>query len=74
MIRTIQPSPYGSLLTSSGSPASASFASTTSPPTGANRSLTALTDSTTPNVGAWVEGRPDVGQLDEDDVAELLAA
>ncbi len=71
MTRTIQPAPYGSAFTSSGSPARAAFASTTGPDTGANRSLTALTDSTTPNAALWVKRPADLGQLDEDDVPEL---
>ena len=54
-------SPYGSLLTSSGAPASASLVATTSPETGANRSLTALTDSTTPNVANCSSVRPASG-------------
>jgi hypothetical protein len=58
-------------LTSSGVPASASFVSVTSPATGANRSLTALTDSTTPKVASW-SGCGRLGQLDEDDVAQLV--
>ncbi len=61
VIRIIQPRPYGSLLTSSGFAPSSAFASTTSPLTGANRSLTALTDSTTPKVAAWVTVRPASG-------------
>src|SRR5207245_4114151 len=44
----IQPSPYGSVFTSSGFSASASLTSTTSPETGANSSETALTDSMLP--------------------------
>ena len=46
--------------------------STTDPESGANRSLTALTDSTTPKVAHWASVPADLGQLDEDDVAELL--
>ena len=45
---------------------------TTSPETGANRSLTALTDSTTPNVANCSRLLPAVGKLDEDDVTELV--
>ena len=58
--------------TSSGWPASSAFASVTSPPTGANRSLTALTLSTTPNVACCSSVAPGVGQLHEHDVAELF--
>ena len=70
--RSIQPAPYGSLLTSSGLPASSSLAAITSPLTGANRSLTALTDSTTPKARELLERATGVGQLDEDDVTELV--
>ncbi len=49
LMRIIQPSPNGAWLTSAGLSASAVFTSTTSPATGANRSLTVLTASTTPN-------------------------
>src|SRR5438128_1432568 len=45
---TIQPSPYGSLLTISGLSARALFTSTTLPARGAKISLTAFTDSTVP--------------------------
>src|SRR5579872_6175211 len=48
LIRIIQPSPYGSVLTSSGFSASASFTSTTSPEIGEKSSETALTDSILP--------------------------
>ena len=51
--RSIQPSPYGSLFTSSGVPLSASLVALTSPDSGAYRSLTAFTDSTTPKVANW---------------------
>src|SRR5438132_12482476 len=47
--RIIQPSPYGSVLTSSGLSASVSLISTTSPETGAKSSDTALTDSMLPS-------------------------
>src|SRR5206468_1441784 len=48
-MRTIQPSPYGSVLTSSGFSVSRSLTSTIWPPTGANSSETALTDSIDPS-------------------------
>src|SRR3989442_349671 len=46
---SIQPRPYGSAFTVSGACGSPVLTSTISPDTGANRSETALTDSTTPN-------------------------
>src|SRR6185503_9470420 len=49
LILIIHPVPYGSELTFSGSSASDSLISTTSPATGVNTSETALTDSTDPN-------------------------
>src|SRR5437763_6568691 len=49
LMRTIQPSPYGSVLTSSGFSVRRSFTSTIVPPTGANNSETALTDSIDPS-------------------------
>src|SRR5687768_15986290 len=55
---SIQPSPYGSLFTSSGSADRAPLMAVTSPETGAKRSLTALTDSTTPNGFASSRARP----------------
>jgi hypothetical protein len=42
-----QPAPIGSLLMRPGSPESSPLTATTSPETGANTSLAALTDSTT---------------------------
>ena len=45
----IQPRPYGSAFTVSGAFGNSALTSTTWPDTGANRSDTALTDSTTPN-------------------------
>src|SRR6187200_3014598 len=47
--RIIQPSPYGSELTFSGSSASDSLVFTTAPATGVKTSDTAFTDSTDPN-------------------------
>ena len=46
--------------------------STTSPDTGAYSSDTALTDSIVPNDCPCFSVAPDLGQLDVDDVAELL--
>src|SRR3989442_2158274 len=46
---SIQPRPYGSAFTVAGACGSPVLTSTISPDTGANRSETALTDSTTPN-------------------------
>ena len=49
------------LYQSMGAAARASFPDVTSPETGENRSLTAFTDSTTPNVAAWLSVRPTSG-------------
>src|SRR6266496_2433671 len=49
LILIIQPSPYGSLLTFSGSSVSESLASAILPETGVKISETAFTDSTEPN-------------------------
>src|SRR5712691_6551420 len=57
----IQPLPYGSELTSSGFFGSSALISTTSPETGAKRSETALTDSTTPKVFMAVTFVPTLG-------------
>src|SRR5262249_32610991 len=48
LMRTSQPSPYGSSLTVSGSSTTLPFTSRTLPESGAIRSETALTDSTSP--------------------------
>ena len=47
-MRTSQPAPYGSSFTVSGASTTAWFTSSTSPESGAIRSETALTDSTSP--------------------------
>src|SRR5207245_9518059 len=58
---SIQPLPYGSWLTISGFCASSPLTSTTSPETGAKRSDTALTDSTTPKFLLAVTFAPTFG-------------
>jgi hypothetical protein len=58
----IQPSPYGSLLTSAGSPSRRGFTSTTSPATGMNSSLTAFTASIVPNTPCESNDWPGFGR------------
>ena len=67
-----QPWPCASSLTRLGASASFSLTATTSPETGAKTSLAAFTLSTTAAGVALLELGADLGQLDEDDVAELL--
>src|SRR5436305_13898082 len=57
----IQPSPYASVLTSSGFSLSASLTSTTSPDTGEKSSETALTDSMLPNSSPCSSSVPTCG-------------
>src|SRR5579859_7757388 len=58
----IQPSPYGSELTSSGLEESLSLTAATVPVTGAYRSLAALTDSITPKASPRLTLRPAFGR------------
>ena len=60
------------MLTASGLSLSAELTSTTSPETGEYSSDTALTDSIVPNDCPCFSFAPTSGQLDVDDVAELL--
>src|SRR5207302_671780 len=60
-IRISQPSPYGSSLTVSGAPTTFWFTSTTSPDSGATRSETAFTDSTSPYEVPCVTVAPPAG-------------
>src|SRR6266571_6491034 len=60
-ILIIQPSPYGSLFTFSGSSASESLTAITAPVTGVNISETALTDSTEPNGSFAANSSPPFG-------------
>src|SRR5262245_21802305 len=61
LMRTIQPLPYGSELTCSGSSASDSLILTTEPPTGVKTSETAFTDSTEPNDSLVANSSPVFG-------------
>src|SRR5438093_4949714 len=61
LILIIQPSPYGSLLTFSGSSVSESLASATLPETGVKISETAFTDSTEPNDSLATNSSPALG-------------
>src|SRR6266508_4393117 len=62
MVMTIsQPAPYGSWLTCSGRSVRPWFTSLTSPDSGAKRSETALTDSTTPKLCIWRTRVPTFG-------------
>ena len=71
--RIIQPSPYGSLLTSSGCVGEGLVdRAATSPATGRYRSLAVLTDSMTPKASPRSRARADRRQLHEDDVAQLV--
>ena len=56
----------------SGLPFSSSLTATTSPAAGENSSDTAFTDSTVPNCSPWCQRLADLGQVEEDHVAELL--
>src|ERR1700689_5145841 len=60
--RKIPPSPYGSALTSDGSSSSSVLVSVTSPSTGEYRSLTDLTDSTSPHGSPAVTAAPTAGR------------
>src|SRR5262249_27927188 len=59
--RNIQPAVYGSALTSEGSSSSSVLTSTTSPSTGEYRSLTDLTDSTSPHGSPAATAAPGAG-------------
>ena len=61
LILIIQPSPYGSLLTFSGSSANDSLTSVTAPETGVKISETAFTDSTEPNDSLAANSSPTLG-------------
>src|ERR1039458_8650917 len=61
LIRSSQPAPYGSELTSPGSSSISGFASITSPSTGAKMSLTDLVDSTSPQGSPAVTAVPAAG-------------
>src|ERR1044072_5113107 len=60
-IRIIQPVPYGSVLTVSGSSASDSFIDAMVPATGVKTSETAFTDSTEPNASFAANSSPAFG-------------
>ena len=62
----------GALLTASGRSLSAVLTAVTVPESGANSSDTAFTDSMVPNAWPLVSVGADLGQLDVDDVAQLL--
>ena len=67
-----QPSPYGSSFTVSGASTTFWFTSSTSPESGAIRSETALTDSTSPYDSSFATVEPCVGRLVVDELAERV--
>ena len=71
-MRTSQPSPYGSSFTVSGSSTTFWLTSTTTPESGAIRSETAFTDSTSPYEDALRDLGALLGRLEVDELAERV--
>ena len=71
-IRMSQPSPYGSSFTVSGASTAFAFTSSTSPESGAIRSETALTDSTSPYDAVLRDRRAHLRRLVVDELAERV--